>query len=106
MMIKNALKDQQHEFKEAENFDQAVEAYPAFHPNLTFLDVVMPGKNGIETLRELRKIDPAAIIVMCTSIGGQEKIVSEAVEAGAADFVTKPFKPDDIRNIVQHFAMK
>lgn len=71
-------------------------------PDLTFMDIMMPNKTGLEALKEIIAKDPNAKVVMCTSVG-QEKIISEAVESGATDFVTKPFKPEDIKEVVSKF---
>lgn len=102
-MIKNILKDGNHQFIEAGDGDEAVKAFKELSPNLTFLDIVLPGRNGVEILRDIMSINPNATVVMCTSVGGQQQIIDEAVQAGAADFIVKPFKPEDILNIVQHF---
>ena len=62
----------------------------------------MPGKNGVETLKEIKGLNSEANVVMCTSIG-QDKVIQESVEAGAADFITKPFSPDEIRKVLGRF---
>lgn len=103
-MIKNVLKDGNHEIFEAGNFDEAVKAYKENKPLLIFLDVIMPGKNGVETLREIKNIDKEVHVVMCTSIGGQQKIIDESVSAGADDFIIKPFKAEDILKVVNNIA--
>ncbi|MBN1157084.1 response regulator [Candidatus Woesearchaeota archaeon] len=101
-MIKNILKDK-HEVFEAGNADEALRVYKDSKPNLVFLDVVLPGKSGIDILKDIRIINPVAKIVMCTSVGGQQKIIDEAVQAGASDFIIKPFKPEDILKAVTNF---
>ncbi len=60
----------------------------------------MPLKNGIEATREIVKHDPKAVIVMCSALG-QESLVMEAIEAGAADFVVKPPKAEDVLKVVR-----
>jgi len=102
-MIKRILTEQNHDLREASNSDEALRTYLDFRPNLTFLDIIMPGKNGIETLKDIRGQDPNATVVMCTSVGGQDKIIQECVEACAADFITKPFTPEEIGNVVSRF---
>lgn len=80
---------------EASNGEEAVEAYRMHHPDLVTLDIVMPGMSGLDALREICAEDPGACIVMCSALG-QEALVVEALEAGARDFVVKPFKPDQV----------
>lgn len=81
---------------EAVDGQDAVNKYKEIHPDAVFLDIMMPNKTGIEALKEIIALNNAAKVIMCTSVG-QEKIVQEAVEGGATDFVTKPFKPEDIK---------
>ena len=85
---------------EAANGVQAVEKYKELKPDLTTMDIVMPFKSGIEATKEILKADKDAVIVMCSALG-QESLVMEAIEAGAADFVVKPFKPDDVQRVVE-----
>ena len=99
-MIKNILKSGNHEIREAANADEAIKVYQEFKPNIVFLDIILPGKNGVEILKEIKGIDNSAKVVMCTSVGGQQKIIDEAVQSGAADIITKPFKEEDISKIV------
>ncbi|MBN1385775.1 response regulator [Candidatus Woesearchaeota archaeon] len=99
-MIKNILKETSvKEILEASDGDEAVKMFRDNEPGLVFMDIMMPKKNGIEALREIMKIRKDAVVVMCTSVG-QEKIINEAIEAGARDFITKPFRADEIKNIV------
>ena len=85
---------------EAANGLEAVEKYRDLRPDLTTMDIVMPFRSGIDATREIVKQDPKAVIVMCSALG-QESLVMEAIEAGAADFVVKPFKPEDVLRVVQ-----
>jgi two-component system, chemotaxis family, chemotaxis protein CheY len=100
-MIKNVLKDGNFDIKEAGDFDTAVNTFKEFSPDITFLDIVLPGKTGIDVLKEIKAVNNTAKVVMCTSIGGQQEIVDEAIKLGAADVITKPFKQEDIMKIVQ-----
>jgi two-component system chemotaxis response regulator CheY len=85
---------------EAANGVEAVEKYKELKPDLTTMDIVMPFKSGIEATKEILDVDKDACIIMCSALG-QESLVMEAIEAGAADFVVKPFKPDDVQRVVQ-----
>jgi len=80
---------------EASNGLEAVERYKELKPDLTTMDIVMPFKSGIEATREILKVDPRAAILMCSALG-QESLVMEAIEAGAMDFIVKPFRTDDV----------
>lgn len=81
--------------QEAQDGEQALRFYEESHPGLVLLDISMPGMSGIEVLKELRRRDPEAFIVMCSAIG-QESMIREAIENGASDFIIKPFKPEQI----------
>lgn len=85
---------------EAANGVEAVEKYKELEPDLTTMDIVMPFKSGIEATKEILVADKDAVIVMCSALG-QESLVMEAIEAGAADFVVKPFKSEDVQRVVQ-----
>ncbi|MED4402612.1 response regulator [Metabacillus fastidiosus] len=75
---------------EAQNGMEAVEMYEELKPDLVTMDVTMPEKNGVEALKEIKEKFPDAKIIMCSAIG-QQKMVVEAIEAGAKDFIVKPF---------------
>jgi two-component system chemotaxis response regulator CheY len=85
---------------EAANGLEAIEKYKDLRPDLTTMDIVMPFKSGIEATREIVKVDPRAVIVMCSALG-QESLVMEAIEAGASDFIVKPFKAEDVLAVVK-----
>ena len=100
-MLKDIFNDDQFEIVgEAANGVEAVEKFKELKPDLTTMDIVMPFKSGIEATRDIVRLDPDAVVVMCSALG-QESLVMEAIEAGAADFVVKPFKPDDVHRVVQ-----
>ncbi|MBQ9624712.1 MAG: response regulator [Clostridia bacterium] len=88
---------------EAENGVQAVEKYKELNPDIVTLDITMPEMTGLEALKEIMKINPGAVCVMCSALG-QESMVREAVVAGAKGFVVKPFKEDVIVSALQKFA--
>ncbi len=85
---------------EAENGAEAVRLYRDLRPDLTTLDIVMPGMDGITALREIRRIDPAAKVIMCSALG-DERLIAESIEAGACDFIVKPFQPSRVLKVVQ-----
>ncbi|UFU01372.1 response regulator [Radiobacillus kanasensis] len=95
LTLSNVLKKLEHTVVgEAENGIQAVEMYKTFEPDLVLLDITMPEKTGIDALREIKEFDPKANVVMCSAMG-QQKLVVDAIELGAKDFIVKPF--DDNR---------
>jgi two-component system chemotaxis response regulator CheY len=85
---------------EAANGVEAIERYRELRPDLVTMDIVMPLKSGIEALGEIVQEFPDANIVMCSALG-QEALVVEAVETGAKDFIVKPFKEDQVLEIVR-----
>lgn len=95
-VLRNLLSEDGHEVVgEASNGTEAVEFYAKLKPDLVTLDVTMPGKNGINALREIIEIDPNARIVMVTALG-QNSIMLDALKNGARDYVTKPFEKEKI----------
>lgn len=84
---------------EAETGVQAVEKYRELRPDLVTMDIVMPDMGGIDAVREITKGDPTARILMCSAMG-QQALVVEAIQAGAKDFVVKPFQPSRVLEAV------
>ncbi len=64
------------------------------------MDITMPEMDGITAVREIRKIDANALIIMCSAMG-QQAMVIDAIQAGAKDFVVKPFQPDRVLEAVR-----
>jgi two-component system chemotaxis response regulator CheY len=85
---------------EAENGVEAVRLYRQLRPDLTTMDIVMPQMDGITALREIIRFDPGAKVVMCSALG-QEALIAESIEAGARDFIVKPFQPSRVLKVVQ-----
>jgi len=85
---------------EAETGVQAIERYRDLKPDLVTMDIVMPDMGGIDAVREITKFDPQAKILMCSAMG-QQALVVEAIQAGARDFVVKPFQPSRVLEAVQ-----
>ena len=85
---------------EADSGLQAVEKYRQLKPDLVTMDIVMPDMGGIEAVREICKAHPDAKILMCSAMG-QQALVVEAIQAGAKDFVVKPFQPSRVLEAVQ-----
>lgn len=96
MMIKNYLtKAGYTDFVEGEDGQRAVELYQQEKPDLVIMDITMPNMDGIQALREIKKNDSSAKVIMCSAMG-QESMVMDAITLGAIDFIVKPFKQDRI----------
>lgn len=96
MMIKDILEKNGFEVAaEASNGIEAVEAYKEKKPDIATMDITMPEMNGIEAVKSIRKIDPDARIIMCSAMG-QQGLVMEAIQAGARDFIVKPFQAERV----------
>ncbi len=80
---------------EATNGIEAEEQFLKLRPDLVTMDIVMPKRSGIDAVKSILVEDPQAQVVMCSALG-QETLVAEALEAGAQDFIVKPFKPDAV----------
>src|SRR5688572_33081419 len=85
---------------EAESGVQAVEKYRELRPDLVTMDIVMPDMGGIEAVKLIMQEYPDAKILMCSAMG-QQSLVIEAIQAGARDFVVKPFQPSRVLEAVQ-----
>jgi len=84
---------------EAENGMEAIELYDALKPQLITMDIIMPDMDGITAVKEILKNDSQAKIIMCSALG-QEAFVMESIEAGAKDFIVKPFTPEEVKEVV------
>ncbi len=76
---------------EASNGAEAIEKYKELKPDIVTMDITMPEMNGIEATKGILKIDPNANVIMCSAMG-QQMMVVEAIQAGAKDFIVKPFQ--------------
>lgn len=86
-------------FIETSNGQDAIDSYKREKPQIVFLDIVMPVKDGNVATREIREFDPRAEIVIVSSVGTQEQLKA-AIKAGAKDFVQKPLNPKQIHSII------
>ena len=85
---------------EADNGEAAGALYREHRPDLVTMDIVMPRRSGIEALQEIMAADPQARVVMVSALG-QDSLVLEAVEAGARDFIVKPFKEEKDIDVIR-----
>ena len=96
MMIKDILTKNGFEVVgEAADGVQAVEKYAELKPDLVTMDITMPEMDGITALKEIKVKNPSAIIIMCSAMG-QQAMVIDAIQAGAKDFIVKPFQADRV----------
>ncbi len=85
---------------EAANGRESVELFLKTRPDIVTMDITMPEMDGITAVKEIRKLDAGANVIMCTAMG-QKNMVMEAVAAGARDFIVKPFQPDKVIEAIQ-----
>ena len=92
-----------HGFKvvgEAESGEEAVRLYLETLPDLVTMDLVMPQMNGVAVTRAILNLDPAAKIVILSGMM-QENLVTEAILAGAKDYIVKPFQTEDVLKVIR-----
>ena len=101
MMIKDILsKNGYNVAGEAENGAKAVEKYAELKPDLVLMDITMPEMDGIQALKKIKESDPSALFIMCSSMGQQAMFI-ESIQAGAKDFIVKPFQADRVIEAVK-----
>lgn len=101
MMIKDILTKNGYEVVgEAADGQQAVQQYQELKPDLVTLDITMPEMDGITALKKIREIDPNAKVIMCSAMG-QQAMVIDAIQAGAKDFIVKPFQADRVLEAIK-----
>ena len=101
MMLKDILtKSGYNVIGEAENGVKAIEKFKELSPQLCILDITMPEMDGIAAAKGIKAADPAALIIMCSAMG-QQAMVIESIQAGARDFIVKPFQPDRVLEAVK-----
>lgn len=100
-ILKKILRNEGYdEFVEAADGEAAVDAFTREHPDVVLLDVIMPHKNGLDALRDIRRLDADAPVVMVTAVG-QDLVIEEARDAGANGFIVKPFRPEEVADAVR-----
>ena len=99
-LLSQELADLGHVTENAASGADALKKMRGFDPELIFLDYQMPGMNGIEVLREIRRQDKNLPVIIITAYGTIERAV-EAIKTGADDFITKPFDPEHLAVVVK-----
>ena len=87
---------------EAQNGIEAVENYDIFRPEIVLMDITMPEMDGIAAVKEIKKSDESAKIIMVSAMGQQDKVFA-AIAAGAKDFVVKPFESQRIIECIKKY---
>lgn len=101
MMIKDILTKNGYNIAgEAENGVKAVEKYSETKPDLVLMDITMPEMDGIQALKKIKEADANACVIMCSAMG-QQAMVIESIQAGAKDFIVKPFQADRVLEAVK-----
>ena len=96
MMIKDILSKNGYTVAgEAENGVKAVEKYNELKPDLVLMDITMPEMDGIQALKNIKAADGGAKVIMCSAMG-QQAMVIESIQAGAKDFIVKPFQAERV----------
>ena len=94
-VLKNILEGGGHKVREAKNAEEALDLFKKFGADVITMDIVMPDTDGIETVKRLKLADQKVKIIMVSALEHQ-KTVMRALEAGAMDFIMKPFTSDDV----------
>ena len=101
MMIKDILTKNGYDIAgEAENGQVAVDKYSEVKPDLVMMDITMPEKDGIQALKNIKAADSGAKVIMCSAMG-QQAMVIESIQAGAKDFIVKPFQAERVLEAVK-----
>jgi two-component system, chemotaxis family, chemotaxis protein CheY len=100
-MIRDMVTGNGHEIvAEATNGAEAVKLYPNAKPDVLTMDITMPEMDGVTALRNIRKLDPSAKVIMCSAMG-QHAMVLDAIQAGARDFVVKPLQQQRLLDAIE-----
>jgi two-component system chemotaxis response regulator CheY len=80
---------------EASNGGDAIKIYQEKKPDAVLMDITMPGMDGLTALKRIKALDPAARIIICSALG-QQRLIVQAIQLGAKDFIVKPFQPQRV----------
>jgi two-component system chemotaxis response regulator CheY len=101
MMLRNILVDNGfNAIVEAETGTEAIWAYERWKPDIVIMDINMPEMDGLTAIKNILRIDPKAKIIICSALGERQLMV-EALEEGVIDFITKPFQPDKVMEVIK-----
>jgi two-component system chemotaxis response regulator CheY len=100
MMIRDILSKEGYVIYEAVNGRDAIEKYKEISPDLVTMDITMPEVSGLDALRHIKSHHPEARVLMVSAMG-QQKMIVEALDSGAMDFLVKPFQPAKVLETVK-----
>ena len=98
-LLKDFLTSKGYEVHTALNGAEAIALVKEVKPDIVLLDIIMPGMGGIDTLKEIKKIDPTTAVIMVTALIDEE-LANRAVKLGAFDYITKPINIDYLETCV------
>jgi len=87
--------------KEVSNGQAAVDICAEIKPDVVFLDIIMPVKDGITATKEIKELSPDTKVIICSSVGTQTHL-REAIKAGAKDFIQKPIESEMVKHVIEH----
>jgi len=94
------LEDEGHHVVTAENGYQAIESVRGNHFDIIFMDIKMPGINGVQAFSEIRRLDPKVTVVMMTAYD-EKDLAEKAISQGARTCIFKPFDMEEILSLVE-----
>jgi two-component system chemotaxis response regulator CheY len=101
MMLRNILVEHGYSaIIEAETGTEAIWAYERWKPDLVIMDINMPEMDGMAAAKSILGTDPQAKIIICSALG-EKQLMLEALEGGVKDFITKPFQPDKVVEVIE-----
>lgn len=103
MRLKTLLTEAGYEVVEAQNGQEAVALYDQHNPEMVLMDITMPEMDGVAATQAINAAHPGARVVMVSALGQQAMVVS-AIQAGAKDFIVKPYQPDRVLDAVAKWA--
>ncbi|RLL45416.1 response regulator [Oceanobacillus piezotolerans] len=100
--LASMLEKENHEvIGEAINGEEAILLYKQLSPDIVTMDITMPVMNGVDALKTIMEMDPSAKVIVCSAMG-QQKVIVEAIEAGAKDFIVKPFDEQRVLKTIEY----
>lgn len=103
-LLATVLKKKNVNVATAENGEEAIQKFKEFAPDIVFMDNMMPKMNGLDALREIKKLNPSCIGVMLTALSSDED-VQDATEAGAEEYLQKPFEIQKFFSILKKYSI-